>query len=520
MYLFHPDQRRRAIAMFVFVLVGLSAAKGVAATFTVSPEGTAAGADCEDATVEKGLQACLDRSLDNGEPDTIEILPGSYVGRFVYFTECPVGVSCVESLDLVGIDRPKFSPGAGHPVLPVLLVKTNNGEATIRIRGIDFDGSDSPNAVKALSVELNNTNFELSDCRISQFKNGGAIIFAHGEGNEVVVSRNVFSFNDTVLGLPGGGIGIRLTQSQDFHANTLVEFTDNLLVGNTSIGSGGGADFQISNGSLFAANNVFYFNDAFDAGEAESVGGGLSLNVLGEDSSAALIHNTVFDNFSESFGSGMAVSVDSAGQRVDIYNNIVYGNGSEGSSDLFFAVPDALEEGQNPPVVLAHNLFFDLARQGAEEMIDASDNLTDVIAPADLFANAVEGDLHLREGSPAIDRGTTEAPLIPVLDFDGNDRTLDIPDLGAFEFQPEQPVPSPEAPPSDGPSQNPGDPSPGTGAPQSPGAENGNSSVNGGGCSLGAGDFTVYPGFAWAAIAGAAALSFLRRRGAERLLAK
>ncbi len=53
-----------------------------------------------------------------------------------------------------------------------------------------------------------------------------------------------------------------------------------------------------------------------------------------------------------------------------------------------------------------------------------------------LFVNAIGGDLHLTQASPAIDSGDNNAPNLPFFDLDGNARISNgVVDMGAYEFE-------------------------------------------------------------------------------------
>lgn len=481
------------------------AACSFAAVFSVSPEGTAAGADCEDATPAKGLQACLDKAQGNGEPDTVELAPGRYVGRFFYVNQCQPGApDCPESLDLVGLERPTIEPGDSHPVLPALLIKTNNGDPKVTVRGIDFDGSQSPNAVSGLSVELNNTDFELSDCGFSGFKGGGAFILSHGAGNSIDVLGNSFLGNQ---GLAGAGIQVQVTETTAESDNTEVEVSNNLIAGNASREVGGGIAIIAASSTVTVSNNIIHENSV---GEVGSIGGGIFTLLNGSDTSALLVHNTIVGNSADGGGGGAALLVNSGAEVTDLFNNIVFGNQSaESGADILVDAP--VVAGEAPlNFGLFANIFGELANDCGEACLAEAGNILDVASVEDLFVAPGQNNLRLKELSRAINAGAPDAPAIPQADFEGNLREDGLPDIGALEFQElpvETPPTTPEASPSVAPQPNP----PGQQPSGDQGAPTGGQEIAGGGCSLAMSSVSS-GGAMWLAVSVFAALFFQRAR--------
>jgi uncharacterized protein (DUF3820 family) len=161
------------------------------------------------------------------------------------------------------------------------------------------------------------------------------------------------------------------------------------------------------------------------------------------------ITNSVFYGGSEA---GIKVS---AGAALHLYNSVVYGNGDEGvafrgigitqgpavvDSDVVnciianngYGAIEVLQSGPNRNNVVAdHNLYYANGRANVGLSAD-----TNFIANQDpLFVDALGGNFHLLEGSPAIDHAISLAQV--TLDFDGQSRPFGAaPDIGADEFWP------------------------------------------------------------------------------------
>lgn len=211
----------------------------------------------------------------------------------------------------------------------------------------------------------------------------------------------------------GGGMKNGLYATDEFRATLRnLIFSDN-----SAIWGGGMYCTGVCAPSL--ANIVFRNNHAGLSFDTFTLGGGGGLMHVGVGSSGPILTNVTFSGNS-SDGSGGAIYV-AGGQGFIVNNSILWGNAAADGTQIFLgdgsiALNNSIVEGGCPGGVICNN----------------------VLADDPLFVNAAGGDLHLQNGSPAIDVGDNAAlPADVATDLDGRPRIFnDTVDLGPYENQP------------------------------------------------------------------------------------
>ena len=298
---------------------------------------------------------------------------------------------------------------------------------------------------------------------------------ADGDGGAAYVAGGVFTtpidfnfidFYNNIAQGDGGALVIKgfdsATASED-RANWVyisgVDFYNNRS--NSTTGGGGGADISalttgldsvgfIDNqaqegGGLRIGPSWSSFrmtNTGFAGNTASNDGGGLAIRES-FFMELVLTNNTVSGNFATNRGGGAFILIDGSSSIASIYNNIIYGNMTEPrtSDDLY--VDNQFFNDIGAPVELFHNDITSyeiapVAPTGVATNIDAAPLLVDMtLRPIP--------DPRLQAGSPAIDTGLNNAPGVPLVDFEGDDRPLDgdgdmtaTIDIGMDEFTGQQ----------------------------------------------------------------------------------
>jgi YD repeat-containing protein len=169
-----------------------------------------------------------------------------------------------------------------------------------------------------------------------------------------------------------------------------IRLTNNIITNNTSDSDNysGGVEFDTEHGSIYLTNNTISNNRGIDWG------GGIGIYAY--EATITLRNNTITGNsVSDDSSSGGAIYFEPYGEgiQLNIYNNIIWDN-------IAFAGADIFLDSSFDAVINVYNNNFDPTKVSGS-FTNEGENIN--IDP--MFVNAVNGDFHLRRGSPCIDAG-------------------------------------------------------------------------------------------------------------------
>ena len=257
----------------------------------------------------------------------------------------------------------------------------------------------------------------------------GITVFGNAPGTNLTFQGNTIENN---TGGYAGGVVLWGGES--------VRFISNIIRNNN--GSEGGAVWSANTDAMIFIGNLITGNTASGSGFAA---GGMSLQLDGSGQGPAttfLINNTIAFNTVGYYTAGSSASdlfIDGPFGDITLVNNVLVGK---------FATQAVLTCGSvysylsGTPPVIDHNDVFNTAGGPAYggACTDVIGTYGNISVPPGFLATNAAGDFHQLANSPAIDTGNDSAPMLPLVDLDGNKRPVDstganypVVDMGAYE---------------------------------------------------------------------------------------
>jgi hypothetical protein len=275
--------------------------------------------------------------------------------------------------------------------------------------------------------------------RNNQACSGGGIQISSGspliQRNTITGNRNSGCIEISV----GGGISISA-------GSTFAEILDNVISDN--IGFDGGGIYLASTGTFVKGNiikgnhashgggGIYIIADALVVqnlitGNQAPFGGGIYWLIHSPLRGPIVVNNTIAGNDGILMGSG--IFAEGFDAQTELTNNIIVAK--PGQSGLHCGDLD-----QNPPIIRFNNIFSAGGMAYGGTCSDKTGTNGNISADP-LFTDPTQGDYHLNQGSPSIDRGDNLEPNLPETDIDGHLRIWDgdrdfnsTVDMGVYEF--------------------------------------------------------------------------------------
>jgi hypothetical protein len=273
---------------------------------------------------------------------------------------------------------------------------------------------------------------------IASNEGGGILSFG-----DVTITNSILSSN--TAGTDGGGIATT-------GASSSLEVTDSILSGNTAVADGGGLFDNATGPTLTnvrvigntaddggglhhvsaepALTNVLITGNRANAISSGDDGGG---GIYNNSSNPTLVNVTIAGNYSDDDGGG----IFNIGSAPSITNSIIWGNTCNNDGCEVF---DALASAPTYDFSLVENET--LGGTNLDGTNPANDpQFVNPVEPTNIGDNTpnTDGDYHLQQGSPLIDKSIEFSVLGPVTtDLDDTPRFVGSPgtvDLGPYELQ-------------------------------------------------------------------------------------
>jgi hypothetical protein len=424
------------------------------------------------------LHEALVSAGDSDQPDTIQIVQGTYDGTFVYYSTKAHALTIEGGYTSDCADR---QVDAANTALSAknsgsALSLTSPAAADFQVDGLTMqDGlataggglyvSTAGNATIARNVITENwagdggglfvtgaalvtvTDNTITDNVFTDYHgNGGGIHLT--DITEAVIARNIVSGNnnnnnggigDYSLG-DGGGIFV----GSSFGSSTAIDavtITGNLVSDNEAgVGGGIAVTFAVADDEYGAvinraviANNIVHDNLADGlAGYEGSSGGGVRVEGVAE---LSLFENTIVNNTAGQQGGGLRLVMYRNTQKADVHNNIIWNNSAPDQGADIDIENDGNGDTVRSEVSLLCNDFGREETSGFHASISIDFELLNLFKVDPKLEDAAAGLFDLSTGSLCID--ACEKNGVPDEDFDGVARPVGTRyDVGALEKVP------------------------------------------------------------------------------------
>ncbi len=466
------------LLMLLIVTVFFLNPHAVAKIFFVFPNG--AGIECT-STNPCSFQQALTTAQENGEDDTIYVLPGTYTINSPLTYKSLTGDNG-HKLSIIAINTNNSPILTSDGTTQIMQIITSDDEGgDILIKGLTFQNGKAifgggllVNTEKA-NITLENTLFKNNRAESS----GGGAHISTNSGN-ILISNSKFQDNAVESegeGGSGGGIslisingnitierssfignkvwfpgyssfggGAYISVGDPFRQtsnNGQIKVESSNFISNTIYGkepSGGGGIYLYNyKGNIILTNSFFSFN------ESNIYGGGIWIDPDG--STAYIINNSFYKNTANYKGGAIHIQLDGiwGSDNLNLYNNIFWSNEASEGGDVYIDVENSNFQNIYNNDFSCNDFSGD---SGCLVLTDTNRGYShaDNISADPLFVNSDAGNLHITENSPCIDTGDNNAPELPEKDTDGDDRIIDgnndgnsVVDIGADEFKPQPP---------------------------------------------------------------------------------
>jgi len=432
-----------------------------------------------DPTVIIESNAIFDETVTITESVTIE--PGTgysptlrgVISRTIYFNPNSISTQNFTIRGLTLLPRTGIGPCSGYNIIDIL--NAGSGETTILIEGLTLNDPENggPDGINIRSsggpnnVTVQNTAINLGGgpgCGVNAFFMGelGTLTVSDvtvnmslgdGSGFDIRGSGITFILEDSTFNIsaPLGSFSAEVGRLLDLVNLTIRGNTFNL----TSNAQGSAQGISAGSGSQNVTMDSNYFN-----GSGPNVDYAFNASPPENDTGNIIATNNVIFNM----GGGFVFSPRS-GIPGGVVNAILTNNTIDGCE--YDAVSFSANDNTTVNAVITNNLLTNNGRYGFEAFVGAGATLnvnnsyndffnntsgatdgTVIIGPNSLYVDPVyvnpkNGDFHLQPGSPCIDKGDNNAPLLPSVDFEGDQRIFDgdndgiaTVDMGCDEYSP------------------------------------------------------------------------------------
>ncbi len=393
-----------------------------AQTFYVSPNGTG---DCS-VNNPCSLEVAINQAAANTDNDTIYLKSGIYhVNNIVYRPADKEGNLTIEGQNNVILDA-----GLSGRVLEIDTTSVNDDGTEIIIKNLTVqNGLIEDNNDKGAGIKI---DVKYADVFIEKvtFKNNTVTLDADGAGlyvnsstGNITVKNSTFENNNADN--YSGGFDLTTAEGK-------ITVEHSVIKGNSG-GYGGGGSLETDVGRIDIVNNIIVNNRSTSTGDGR--GGGILINLKAGET--YIINNTISDNYSSAYGGGVHIKAFDNNGKMLIYNNIIYFNTADKNGDDFYIETEESQESKYTPFIkIGNNDYHYSFIENLDAIISTGEfkEEENINNPPE-FVNREQGDYHIKNTSPCIDKGDP-SPILPVpeTDIDGEPRLMgNSVDIGADE---------------------------------------------------------------------------------------